>query len=152
MVSTMKILLIRKIGSHAYPDSKVHGANMRPIWGRQDLGGPHVGPMNFVIWVPSLYNGYPGYPHIWKDGLSIKKRSLTFCLLPHTLYDASLGLCIWFELRPVFFCCCDDCFGTHIFQGYFTCTGQSYDCSSVREKTLATWGGYIPGALFTNMD
>ena len=31
-------------------DSKVHGANMAPIWGRQDPGGPHVGPMNFVIW------------------------------------------------------------------------------------------------------
>ena len=26
------------------PDSKVHGANMGPIWGRQDPGGPHVGP------------------------------------------------------------------------------------------------------------
>ena len=26
-------------------------ANMGPIWGRQDPGGPHVGPMNFVIWV-----------------------------------------------------------------------------------------------------
>ena len=32
------------------PDSKVHGANMGPIWGRQDPGGPHVGLMNFVIW------------------------------------------------------------------------------------------------------
>ena len=30
-------------------DSKVHGANMGPIWGRQDPGGPHVGPMNFAI-------------------------------------------------------------------------------------------------------
>ena len=27
-------------------DSKVHGANMGPTWGRQDPGGPHVGPMN----------------------------------------------------------------------------------------------------------
>ena len=35
----------------AYPDSRVHGANMEPIWGRQDPGGPHVGPMNLVIWV-----------------------------------------------------------------------------------------------------
>ena len=34
-----------------YPDSKVHGANMGPIWGRQDPSGPHVGPMNFAIWV-----------------------------------------------------------------------------------------------------
>ena len=33
-----------------YPDSKVHGANMRPIWGRQDPGGPHVGPMKLAIW------------------------------------------------------------------------------------------------------
>ena len=33
------------------PDSEVHGANMGPIWDRQDPGGPHVGPMNFAIWV-----------------------------------------------------------------------------------------------------
>ena len=33
------------------PDSKVHGANMGPIWGLQDPGGPHVGPMNFAIWL-----------------------------------------------------------------------------------------------------
>ena len=32
------------------PDNKVYGANMGPIWGRQDSGGPHVGPMNFAIW------------------------------------------------------------------------------------------------------
>ena len=37
--------------------AKVHGANMGPIWGRQDQvwgrqdpGGPHGGPMNFAIW------------------------------------------------------------------------------------------------------
>ena len=34
-----------------YPDSKVHGANMGPIWGRHGPGEPHVGPMNFAIWV-----------------------------------------------------------------------------------------------------
>ena len=32
------------------PDSKVHGANMGSIWGRQVPGGPNVGPMNFAIW------------------------------------------------------------------------------------------------------
>ena len=37
------------------PDSKVHGANMGPIWGRQDPGGPHVGPMNFAVWVLNPY-------------------------------------------------------------------------------------------------
>ena len=34
-----------------YPDSKVHGANMGSIWGQQDPGGPHVGPMNLALWV-----------------------------------------------------------------------------------------------------
>ena len=34
-----------------FPDSKVHGAYMVPISCRQDPGGPHVGPMNFAIWV-----------------------------------------------------------------------------------------------------
>ena len=38
-----------------YTNSKVHGANMGPIWGRQDPGGPHVGPMNFAIWVVEGY-------------------------------------------------------------------------------------------------
>ena len=32
------------------PESKVHGANMGPIWGRQDPGGPHFAPMNFAVW------------------------------------------------------------------------------------------------------
>ena len=34
-----------------YPNSKVHESDMGPILGRQDPGGPHVGPMNFAIWV-----------------------------------------------------------------------------------------------------
>ena len=36
------------------PDSKLHGANMGPIWGRQDPGGPHFGPMNIAIWEDPL--------------------------------------------------------------------------------------------------
>ena len=35
---------------YAIPDNKVHGANIGPIWDRQDPDGPHVGPMNFAIW------------------------------------------------------------------------------------------------------
>ena len=38
-----------------YPDSKVHGANMGPTWGRQDPGGPHVGHVNLAIWVCTLF-------------------------------------------------------------------------------------------------
>ena len=50
-------------GVQCYPNSKVHGANMGPIWGRQDLGGPHVGPMNFGIWVPTFARVYVRYLH-----------------------------------------------------------------------------------------
>ena len=32
-----------------HPDSKVHEANMGPIWDRQDRDGPHIGPMNLAI-------------------------------------------------------------------------------------------------------
>ena len=39
------------------PDSRVHGANMGPIWGRQDPGGPHVGPMNFAFWGQKMGHG-----------------------------------------------------------------------------------------------
>ena len=37
-------------GVNSHADSKVNWANMGPIWGRQDPGDPHVGPMNFAIW------------------------------------------------------------------------------------------------------
>ena len=39
------------------PHSKVHGANMGPIWGRQDPGGSHVGHRDLAIWdrIMSLY-------------------------------------------------------------------------------------------------
>ena len=37
-------LVSRHLCPMLFPDSKVHGANMGPIWGQQDPGGPHVGP------------------------------------------------------------------------------------------------------------
>ena len=43
---------------HTYLENKVPRANMGPIWGRQGPGGPHVGPLNFVIWV--VANSSPG--------------------------------------------------------------------------------------------
>ena len=30
------------------PDSKVHGANMGPIWGRQDPSGPMLAPLTLL--------------------------------------------------------------------------------------------------------
>ena len=56
------------------PESKVHGANMGPIWGRQDPGGPHVGPMDFairgVIMALDCYMIIEMLPQIIKIGLS----------------------------------------------------------------------------------
>ena len=40
---------------YMFPNSKVHGANMGPIWGQQDPGGPHASPMNLVIWGITLF-------------------------------------------------------------------------------------------------
>ena len=44
---------------------------MGPIWGRQGPGGPHVGPMNFVIWVtaksPFWMNDH--IPQIYIEGI-----------------------------------------------------------------------------------
>ena len=51
------------------PDSKVHGANMGPIWGRQDPGGPHVGLMNFAVCVTfhSWFEAYhPAANYAWQ--------------------------------------------------------------------------------------
>ena len=36
------------------PDNRVYVANMVPTWGRQDPGGPHVGPVNLIIWEPKF--------------------------------------------------------------------------------------------------
>ena len=51
----------------AHPDSKVHGADMGPIWGRQDPDGPHVGPMTFAIWAVAVKVSFEG-----RAGISYK--------------------------------------------------------------------------------
>ena len=66
-----------------YPDRKVHGANMGPIWGWQDPGGPHVCPMNIAIWVAGVLN-------VFSDIMSI------LCEIAHrwmlqALFDLGLG-------------------------------------------------------------
>ena len=50
--------MTRVFSPFAFPHNKVHGANMGPISGRQDPGGPQVGPMNFANWVDTRpYHG-----------------------------------------------------------------------------------------------
>ena len=55
-----------------YPDSKVCGDNIGPICGRQDPGGPRVGPMNFAIWVCMYFRlPYPLVIYLWLPLLSV---------------------------------------------------------------------------------
>ena len=54
-------MIENKAGSHnIIPDSKVQGANMRPIRVLSTPDGPHVGPMNLAIQdvhvIASLYH------------------------------------------------------------------------------------------------
>ena len=41
-----------------YPDNKVHGTKMGPIWDQQNPGGRHVDHMNFTIWVGLWFTIY----------------------------------------------------------------------------------------------
>ena len=68
-----------------YPDNKVRVVNMGPIWGQQDPGGPHVGPMNFAIWVHStrtnihdLSMPYSQLNHASKKGLHVRPLSKVY--------------------------------------------------------------------------
>ena len=66
----------------SFPYSKVHGANMGPIWGRQDPGGPHVGPMNFAIWVTAdlhtMHHSYAqAYSYTTPHILHTDRRAVT---------------------------------------------------------------------------
>ena len=51
----MSMILRRHV---SIPNSKVHGTNMGPIWGRQDPVGPHVGPMNLAIWNADITDNF----------------------------------------------------------------------------------------------
>ena len=50
-----------RLRTNNYPDSKVHGANMGPIWDRQGPGGPHDGPMNFATGYATDYRFFNLY-------------------------------------------------------------------------------------------
>ena len=70
------------------PDSKVHGANMGPIWGRQDPGGPHVDPMNFALWGVRLCIVYE-YDVMLSQ--SVKKDSILYPII-YKLWGCILSL------------------------------------------------------------
>ena len=72
------------------PDIKLHGANIGPIWDRQDPGGSHVGPMNFAVWVTLNYSYIGHYKIVLSmvffnsacDELDIYKGLVNFFVIP----------------------------------------------------------------------
>ena len=91
---------------HIFPDSKVHGANVGPSWGRQDSGGPHVGHMNFAIRVAiCLYNIKPNLNiclilDVWLFWLIKLTISLTVGSVPSSLSSRTRPAISPFCRRP----------------------------------------------------
>ena len=87
-----------------YPDSKVHGANMGSIWGRQDPGGPHVSPMNFVIRVSMSQYKLISEIQVPLEGSYFSMQSPFHCcqcdvLVAIDLISAPRNICCWL-MRP----------------------------------------------------
>ena len=82
-----------------FPDSKVHGANMGPIWGRQDPGGPHVGPMNFAIWVIMAQVPLKQHWHIWATPSPLCLASVRASVYKYSLYVLAVILFLWLCIR-----------------------------------------------------
>ena len=80
------------------PDSKVHGANMGPTWGRQDPGGPNVCYTNFAIWesFKSLHTTGTFAGHLRGDCEHLKYARLMMATVPLSywtvLFDVSVNI------------------------------------------------------------
>ena len=96
--------------SFVCPDSKVRGANMGPIWGRQDPGVPHVGTMNFAIWVHIASH----YLHelIWKQWTyTILARYILSSMCLRLIFSIILQYITWAcvsSANPFSFDYCED--------------------------------------------
>ena len=74
-----------------FPESMVRVANMGPTWGRQDPGGPHVGPMNLAIRVALSATVLSGLTNDSDDGLAFGIRGMWLVWLPHTTRTSALS-------------------------------------------------------------
>ena len=83
-------------GYMAFPDGKVHGANMGPTWVLSAPDGPHVGPMNLAIRVIR-----------WQLLVSDKHTASSIPCIPTTLaFSATwtagrLALCVLQKRQPL---------------------------------------------------
>ena len=97
------------------PDSKVHGANMGPIWGRQDPGGPHLGAMYIDIWEPVCIYG-------WASSQPMRREDFAYV---HLLSLSNTCLCtssfmVWHLLMYIFYHCLTPAY-VHLLSLFDTC-------------------------------
>ena len=89
------------------PDSKVDGANMGHTWGRQDPGGPHVGPMNFTTIWGAIDEWFQWDSCV--QGIKLRVRNKTmyewWLFLAMVGYNASVTMILWCD----FWQCSDMC-------------------------------------------
>ena len=74
-----------------FPDSKVHGANMGPIWVLSAPDGPHVGPTNLAIRerLPPIANGERVLWNVCESARSLTRQSWrTICA--YLLYNKAI--------------------------------------------------------------
>ena len=71
MIILLKICKIAVL-NQSNPDSKIHGANMRPTWDLSAPDGPHDGPMNLAIreWTAEHHLG--GLTRFWIPVVEIR--------------------------------------------------------------------------------
>ena len=88
------------------PDFNVHGANMGPIWGRQDPGGPHVVPVNLVFWeAGTILNHKAVFSHFHRASLfeiNMLVRSSNM-IRPNAAFMSQRIRHLWFSLWLVAF-------------------------------------------------
>ena len=94
---------------HYIPDSKVHGDNMGPTWGRQDPRGPHVGHQNLAIWDVPLHAVLRGALR-----LSLLRDN---ALRPLGGSQTTLIWCQTAEFYSTFIECCSDLLFIHVNAG-----------------------------------
>ena len=109
------------------PDSKVHGAYMGPTWGRQDPGGPLVGPMSLAIRGVYLMKAQPRKKILMGVGdddiMWIPKE-----LLIHP--NKTKKLCVWYMAST-----------TYTILILSTAQSQAIDSfASIENNTCSPWG------------
>ena len=122
-----------------YPDSKVHGASLGPIGGRQDPGGPHVCPLNLAICVCSLMMCANNGVHYGPIVIFI----YFYITLPHDHHYADIWK-YWTPKRLVRYILSSVCLRLSLYCNYLSCNiwGSVYSAYPFDDENTCTLSYY----------